>query len=86
MSDEVDDIIKRIAANNLKRTDDNLKNIKHAESVDTQLQTQQVIVQCFGELVGYLDQKVSKAEVVNQLTEIGTPDVEFVVKAMEPVS
>lgn len=49
----------------------------------TQLQTQEVIVRSFKMLVDYLDARVSKTNVVNQLREIGTPDVAKVVTSLD---
>ena len=55
---------------------------RHSELVLDNTATQEVIVKSFAKLVEYLDNKVSKTEVVNQLREIGTPDVENVVTAL----
>ncbi len=55
---------------------------RHSELLLDNTATQEVIVKSFAKLVEYLDNKVSKTEVVNQLREIGTPDVENVVTAL----
>ena len=58
------------------------RDIKHAALLDSNLQTQQVIVRVVSDLVDYLDNRVSKTEVVNQLEQIGTPDAYKVVEAV----
>jgi hypothetical protein len=42
-----------------------------------------VIVKSIAKLVEFLDKKVTRTEVVNQLKQIGTPDVQRVVKAVD---
>lgn len=56
--------------------------IRHKESLDSSLKLQQTVVQSFSALVDYLDNRVSKTAVVNQLQEIGTPDALKVVEAV----
>lgn len=58
------------------------RDIKHAALLDSNLQTQQVIVRVVSDLVDFLDNRVSKTEVVNQLENIGTPDAYAVVEAV----
>jgi hypothetical protein len=60
-----------------------LMDARHEENQLAAIATQQTIAQSFKYLVDYLDSHVSKAEVVNQLHEIGTPDAERVVEAVE---
>lgn len=60
----------------------NERDIKHAALIDSNTQTQQVIVEVMRKLVDFLDNRVSKTEVVNQLQEIGTPDAYKVVEAV----
>ena len=43
------------------------------------------IAQAFGELIKYLDGKTTKTEIINQLKEIRTPDIEKVVKELQKV-
>jgi hypothetical protein len=59
-----------------------LKKREQAETMASFLQIQETIVKSFATLVGYLDNKVTKTEVVNQLKEIGTPDALKVVQAV----
>lgn len=59
-----------------------LEQQRYDENQVMALQTQQVIVQSFSSLVDYLDNKVTKTEVINQLQAIGTPDVFKVVDAV----
>lgn len=56
---------------------------KFQQSLDSNLQLQQTIVRSFQTLVSYLDNRVSKTAVVNQLKEINTPDALKVVEAVE---
>lgn len=60
----------------------NDRDIKHAALVDSNLQTQQVIVRVVSDLVDFLDNRISKTEIVNQLEQIGTPDAYAVVEAV----
>jgi hypothetical protein len=57
-------------------------SIKHEENQLSMIQLQETVVKSFAALVDYLDSKVSRTEVVNQLREIGTPDAFEVVKAV----
>src|SRR4051794_23024381 len=60
------------------------KSQQKSEAVDTRLQDQtQLIVTALHEVVGWLQGKTTKTEVVNQLTSIKTPDVDKVVAAVE---
>lgn len=67
--------------------DKNLKDAaekkRHSELLLDNTQTQEVIVKSIAKLVEFLDKKVTKTEVVNQLREIGTPDVEKVVTSLD---
>lgn len=55
---------------------------RHFELVDSALQTQQVILRSFSSLVDFLADHVTKAEVINQLEQIGTPDAYVVADAV----
>lgn len=57
-------------------------NKRHDELLLESTKTQEVIAKSFLSLVKYLDGKVTKTEVLNQLREISTPDVERVVTAV----
>lgn len=59
-----------------------LDDQRHKEVLLDNTNTQEVIVKSFSALVKFLDNRVSKTQVVNQLREIGTPDVEKVVTAL----
>lgn len=61
------------------------EDAKHHEVVDVNLQTQQIILRSFSSLVDYLENKVTKTEVINQLENIGTPDVAHVVMALNDI-
>lgn len=56
---------------------------KFTEQQLTAIDTQQVIVKSFLSLVEYLDGRVSKTEVTNQLQSIATPDALKVAEAVE---
>lgn len=56
---------------------------RHSQLLVDNTRTQEVIVQSIATLVDYLDTRVGKTEVVNQLTEIGTPDALKVVSALD---
>lgn len=60
-----------------------LEEKRHTDMQVANIQLQKIIVSSFQSLVDYLDNKVTKAEVINQLQSIGTPDVAYVVKAVE---
>jgi len=60
-----------------------LEQSKHDELLLDNARTQEVIVKSFATLVDFLEKRTSKTEVVNQLTEIGTPDALKVVSALE---
>ena len=55
---------------------------RHDELVKETKQVQEAVVQAFSMLIDYLDKKTTKTEVVNQLTEIGTPDSLKVVESV----
>lgn len=55
---------------------------KHHDLVMASIQTQETVLKSFSSLVDYLDNRVSRTKVVNQLTEIGTPDALRVVEAV----
>lgn len=57
-------------------------SIRQQQIVDAQLQLQETIVKSFKVLLDYLDNKVTKTAVVNQLQSIGTPDALKVVDAV----
>lgn len=62
---------------------DQVAEQRHADNQLANVQLQETVVKSFASLVGYLDRKVSKTEVVNQLREIGTPDALKVVASVE---
>lgn len=56
---------------------------RHQELIFSNDQLRTIIVQSFKTLVDYLDDRVGKTEVVNQLRSIGTPDAFKVVDAVD---
>lgn len=67
---------------NEQKAQDAVVNKRHDELLLESTKTQEVIAKSFSSLVSYLDGKTTKTEVINQLKEIGTPDVERVVTAV----
>ena len=59
-----------------------LANERHEETQLALLQLQQVVVKSFETLTSYLDNQVSKTEVVNPIEQVSTPDVQNVVDAV----
>lgn len=53
---------------------DQVAKQRHDENQVANIQLQETVVKSFSSLVDYLDKKVSRTEVVNQLRSIGTPD------------
>lgn len=77
------DGIKRLAEVYRENDTKALENRKHTESQVAAIQMQETIVKSFESLVRYLDNRVSKTTVVNQLREIGTPDALKVAEAVD---
>lgn len=59
---------------------------KHLESLQSVHSVEKAVYEIARTLIGYLDGKVTKTEVVNQIRSVETPDVEKVVKAVEDLS
>ena len=78
-----DDIIARIKDINERNIANAKQELEHEEIVQSNLQTQEVVAKSFRSLVSYLENRISKTEVVNQLSSIDTPDVYAVVLALE---
>jgi hypothetical protein len=55
---------------------------KHTESQVALIELQETVVKSFATLVDYLDNKVTKTQVLNQIREISTPDAFKVVDAV----
>lgn len=66
-----------------KQRQDEIATRRHAEQQEQLFNVQETIVRSFNTLVDYLDAKVTRTEVVNQLKEIGTPDAYEVVRAVQ---
>lgn len=79
----MDDRILKIQAINEKRALKEAQDLKHHEALESDLKTQRVILSSFSSLVEFLASNVSKTEVINQIEEVGTPDVLHVVKAID---
>ncbi len=77
------DGIKRLAEVYRENDTKALENRKHTETQVAAIQMQETIVKSFESLVRYLDNRVSKTTVVNQLKEIGTPDALKVAEAVD---
>lgn len=59
---------------------------KHIESLQSVHSVEKAVYEIARTLIGYLDGKVTKTEVVNQIRSVETPDVEKVVQAVEDLS
>ena len=57
--------------------------IHHKQQLDRMTSLEKSVISSMRQLVQFLDGKTTKTEVVNQLKEIGTPDIDKVVKALE---
>ena len=79
----MDETIRKIKDINDEKSKSLLDKAKHDDLVLTGIQTQEVIVRVASALVSYLDNKVAKTEITNQLTDIGTPDALEVQKAID---
>lgn len=75
--------LTRLREINEQKASDASISKRHAELLLDNTKTQEVIVKSFAKLVDFLDNRVSRTEVVNQLKQIGTPDVEKVVTALD---
>ena len=73
----------RIKATNELQAVKALENQRHEEMKLALIGTQETILKAFNSFVKYLDNKVTKAEVVNQLQSIGTPDAFVVAEAVD---
>lgn len=60
----------------------NLDRQKHQETLAGLSTLESSMIGAFQELIKYLDGKVTKTEVLNQLSSISTPDVQYVVQAI----
>jgi hypothetical protein len=65
-----------------QKAQDAVTKQRHDELLLDNTKTQEIIVKSISRLVDFMDNKVTKTEVVNQLREIGTPDVQKVVEAV----
>lgn len=59
-----------------------LADARHQESLILQTNTQEVVVKSFSLLIDFLSSHISRTEIINQLQSIGTPDVAYVVDAV----
>lgn len=73
---------QNLRAINERNLSSELEQRKHTENQVSLIQLQETVIKSFATLVDYLDQKVTKTQVVNQLREIGTPDALKVVDAV----
>lgn len=75
--------LTRLKAINDDKAEQAGEETRHQELLLTQTQLQEVVVKSFKTLVDYLDNRVGRTEVVNQLREIGTPDAFRVAEAVD---
>lgn len=74
--------LQRLRQINELKADKVIADKKHHDLVMASVNIQETVLKSFKSLVDYLDNRVSKTEVVNQLQEIGTPDSLKVVSAI----
>lgn len=75
--------LSRLKQINDQKAKDQQAEAKHKELALGTLQTQEVVLSSFETLIKYLDKRVSKTQVINQLKEVGTPDALKVKSAIE---
>jgi hypothetical protein len=75
--------LSRLQAIKAQQAQDASIQKRHTDLLLDNNKTQEVIVKSFSLLVDYLSKNTTKTEVVNQLREIGTPDVKHVVSAVD---
>ena len=76
-------VLERLKEINDQKAQNALIKQRHSELLLDNTKTQEIIVKSFARLVDFLDNRTGRTEVVNQLREIGTPDVEKVVTALD---
>lgn len=72
-----------LKAINDAKVEKGLVSVRHQEGLAHTDNVAQTVLSTTESLIKYLEGHVSKAEVVNQLESIATPDIEYVVKALE---
>ncbi len=65
-----------------KASEETIKERRHVDILDAQTATQETILRSFSLLIEYLQSNVSKTEVVNPVDSVSTPDVAYVVNAL----
>ena len=78
----MDDPILRIRQQNEDRARAELDQARHEQEIATLNSIDTTIVEVMQRLVSYLDGKITKTEVVNQIESVSTPDVAKVVEAI----
>lgn len=78
----MDDPILRIRQQNEDRARAELDQARHEQEIATLNSIDTTIVEVMQRLVSYLDGKITKTEVVNQISSVATPDVAKVVEAI----
>ncbi len=78
----MDDPILRIRQQNEDRARAELDQARHEQEIATLNSIDTTIVEVMQRLVSYLDGKITKTEVVNQIESVATPDVAKVVEAI----
>lgn len=73
----------RLAEINKNKSDAQLSAQRHNAVLQSSANVQETILTSTSALIRYLEGNTSKVEVVNQLNSISTPDVKFVVEALQ---
>lgn len=77
--------LQQLRETNRLKANKALEDKRHHDTKEAAFATQETILKAFRSLVSYLDnpQRVTKTSIVNQLTDIGTPDAFKVVDAIK---
>lgn len=74
---------KKLSEINQLQADKALSNTRHQESIAHTDNVSQTVLSATSSLIEYLEGHTSKTKVVNQLQSISTPDVKYVVEALQ---
>jgi hypothetical protein len=74
---------KKLGEINQARADQALSATRHQEIVANTAKVSDSVLSATSSLIKYLEGKVTQTEVINQLESISTPDVKFVVEALQ---
>lgn len=82
---DINQTIDDIAKIHQKQQTAETQSVRHTETQLSAIQIQETILHAFQLAINYLDGHVGRSEVINFPHAIATPDVEHVVKALQPI-